>query len=215
VAAELEAWDLRATADSRAAAHFYAWYEAVRRGVQASLFTRGGWAPGRVVNMVLDSASLGWLPHGPQAFDSLMTRTSLEAHAIAEGKTWGELHSRVAEHPLAAAPALERMLGLNVGPAAAGGSPTTVNVSHYNGPAFPVLAAYGPSQRHVVDMADVDGAGGFILPTGQSGLPFDEHYRDQWDRWLHGGLWRIPLASEAAEARAVQRLRLRPAEPGG
>jgi penicillin amidase len=63
-------------------------------------------------------------------------------------------------------------------------------------------------------MSDVDGSGGFILPTGQSGLPFEAHYRDQWNRWINGGLWRIPLKREAAEKRAVERLRLTPAKAG-
>ena len=89
------------------------------------------------------------------------------------------------------------------------------NDSHYVAERFPVNAAYGPSQRHVVDLADIDGAGGFILPTGQSGLPFVEHYRDQWPLWLSGGLWRIPLDRAAAQARTVHRLRLEPADPEG
>jgi penicillin amidase len=79
------------------------------------------------------------------------------------------------------------------------------------GGSVPFRSTYGASQRHVADLADLDGAGGFILPTGQSGLPFDAHYDDQWELWRHGGLWRIPLDRPAAEARVVHRLVLRPA----
>jgi acyl-homoserine lactone acylase PvdQ len=60
-------------------------------------------------------------------------------------------------------------------------------------------------------MARIDDAGGFILPTGQSGNPLDRHYRDQWPVWLDGGLWRIPLDYGAATARTVHTLRLEPA----
>jgi len=88
---------------------------------------------------------------------------------------------------------------------------TTVNVSQFDGD-FPTRADYGPSQRHVVDLADADGSGGFILPTGQSGIPFDRHYRDQFPRWLNGGLWPIPLDSARARVRALHRLRLTPAD---
>ncbi|HUF14152.1 MAG TPA: penicillin acylase family protein, partial [Longimicrobiales bacterium] len=68
----------------------------------------------------------------------------------------------------------------------------------------------GPSQRHVVDMADVDGSGGFILPAGQSGIPTSRHYRDQHRAWVEGGLWRIPLDSARAEARRANVTTLRP-----
>ena len=60
--------------------------------------------------------------------------------------------------------------------------------------------------RHVVDMANIDVVGGFILPSGQSGLPASEHYADMFDRWRNGGLWRIPLDRRQAEARAVHRM---------
>jgi len=66
-----------------------------------------------------------------------------------------------------------------------------------------------------VDLGDLDGGGGFVLPTGQSGIPFSPHYRDQFGRWRSGGLWRVPLDRERARARTVHRLRLVPAEGGG
>ncbi len=210
----LESWNLAADSGSRGAALFYVWYEELRRTVGGVLLDRtGGSLPSKVLNLMLDSGSLPWLgTQGTAAFDSLSQAAARVANSAAAGKVWGDLHTVVAEHALAAAPALERMFGLSLGPEPAGGSPTTVNVSHYSGVRFPVRAAYGPSQRHVVDMADVDGAGGFILPTGQSGLPFDRHYRDQWKLWKHGGLWRIPLDRAAAERVTVQRLWLRPRE---
>ena len=68
----------------------------------------------------------------------------------------------------------------------------------------------GPSQRHVVDLADVDGSGGFILPGGQSGLPDHRNSFDQLERWQRGELWLLPLARDLVEARTVERLRLTP-----
>jgi penicillin amidase len=169
-----------------------------------------GVLPRKAMNVVLDSGSFFWRGDGRAAFDSSARAAAVEAERIAAGRTWGDLHHVVAEHPLAAAKLLDRLVGLNVGPAPAGGSPTTVNVSHYTSTAYPITADYGPSQRHVVDMGDVDGAGGFILPTGQSGIPFSGHYADQWPLWLGGGLWRVPLDRAAAEARTVHRQRLQP-----
>jgi acyl-homoserine lactone acylase PvdQ len=62
----------------------------------------------------------------------------------------------------------------------------------------------------VVDMAAADAGGGFILPAGQSGSPFSRHYRDQFERWRTGGLWRIPLVPGAAQERTIGRTLLRP-----
>jgi penicillin G amidase len=210
-AAALRAWDLAATAESRVAPLFYVWYELLRERTAHDLYDgRGGALPRKSMNLVLDSAALFWRPGGRALLDSLAESAARAALDVASGRSWGELHQAIAEHPLAQAEVLDRFLQLNVGPAPAGGSPTTVNVSHYAGARFPVLGGYGPSQRHVVDMADPDGTGGFILPTGQSGLPFSDHYDDQWPRWLGGGLWRIPLGRDAATARAVHRLVLAP-----
>jgi penicillin amidase len=211
-AALLAAWDLEASADSRTAAIFYAWYDALRRSTRERLLGDGGTLSRKAMNIVLDSGSLFWRPTGRAAFDSLASEAAVVGWQVAAGRTWGELHQVVAEHPLAAVELLDRLLQLNLGPAPAGGSPTTVNVSHYGGTSFPVRAAYGPSQRHVVDMADPDGAGGFILPTGQSGIPFSDHYADQWPLWRNGGLWLIPLDRAKAQARTIRRQVLHPRE---
>jgi len=117
------------------------------------------------------------------------------ARVLADGGLlpWGEVHSTVMQHPLASVPVLGRLIGFSIGPIRTGGDDYTVNnsISLDEGPAF--RSSYGPSLRHVVDMGDVDGAGGFILPTGQSGHPLSRHYRDQAARWLNGELWRLPI----------------------
>jgi penicillin amidase len=87
-------------------------------------------------------------------------------------------------------------------------------VSHY-GNSFPATTTAGASQRHVVDMGDVDGSGGFILPSGESGLPFDPHYRDQFDMWQNGGLWKIPLERSNVDRRVAHKMLLEPAAQTG
>ncbi len=214
-AAVLAGWDLEARADSRGAGLFYIWYERLRRGVRDHLWGgRDGPLPTDAYIDILDRQALPWDAEPAEAFRALAVRAAIEADSLAGGRDWGELHTVRSAHALSSSPLLERLLGLDVGGVPAGGSPTTVNVSQYDGGTTPIRAAYGPSQRHVVDLGDVDGAGGFILPTGQSGLPFDRHYRDQWPRWLAGGLWRIPLDPSEASPRAVHRLLLRPAQSG-
>lgn len=212
----LEAWDLRADTAAPAAALFYAWYESLRTRLREDLYSGGsmGWFPREAANAVLDTRTLPWRDSdGGTAYREFARSAALAADSIANGRTWGELHTTAAEHALASSAALRALLRLNVGPHPAPGSPTTVNVSHYGGSTWPVTSTIGVSQRHVVDLGNIDGAGGFIIPTGQSGLPFERTYRDQWRRWLTGGLWPVPLDTIQAIRDAAELLILRPAAP--
>ncbi len=123
-------------------------------------------------------------------------------------RSWGDLHATRINHALGTVAALARALDLNIGPFPNSGSPNTVNVASY-GNRLPFTNTHGASQRHVVDMGDLDGTG-FVIPTGQSGLPFSKHYRDQTPLWRTGRLWLIPLERAKAEARVVHRMTLRP-----
>jgi penicillin G amidase len=133
-----------------------------------------------------------------------------DAVTTVASRPWGELHVTQIAHPLGVVSALNRSLGLNIGPFPNGGSGNTVKVAGYGGRTPPFVNAYGPSQRHVVDMANVDGDGGFVIPTGEGGVPTSRHYRDQTPMWRTGRLWRIPLDRRQAEARRVSRLVLKP-----
>jgi penicillin amidase len=208
----LASWDGVAESGSTAAAYFYAWYETLRAQTARTLFANQAGSIGRGnMNSVLDSGSIVWLrDRGAQVLDSLSRAAMVTADSIARGKTWGDLHSVVIAHAMAEAAPVEKLLGLNVGPAPHRGSTTTVNVAQYAAGKFPLRTSYGPSERHVVDMANVDGAGGFILPSGESGLPGSEHYADMFERWHNGGLWLIPLDRKAAEERIVHRMVIRP-----
>ena len=96
------------------------------------------------------------------------------------------------------------------------GSPRSVNVAGITGRRPPFQVVWGPSQRHVVDMADPDGSGGFILPGGQSGYPDNLHSFDQLKLWQEGRLWLLPLDREGGgsrpgvEDRTVATVRLEP-----
>lgn len=227
----LRGWDLEARADSRAAALFYTWHERLRRQAALSLYQVAGgaggqgrgeqsgaerngqdlWFPRDALTTILERRALPWVEGG--GAEELAARSALalrEADSIVGGMNLGQLQVVVAEHPMGKIAILDRLLDLNVGLAPLGGSATTVNVAHRTGSGYPRRVTYGASQRHVVDMGDVDGAGGFILPTGQSGIPFSKHYRDHFERWRAGGLWMIPLDRERARARSIYELTLRP-----
>ncbi len=210
----LAAWDLRASRASRAAALFYTWFQRLRVGAARSLYgdTAGGWFPNDALSDVLERGAAPWEgADSVAAYERIAATAIRSADSLVAGRAWGEINRVVVAHELAASRLLEDLLHLNLGPAPRAGSPWTVDVSHLRGSRPPFTTVAGPSERHVVDMADIDGAGGFILPTGESGLPFDAHYRDQFEPWRDGGLWLIPLDAAAAAARTVHRLRLQPA----
>lgn len=211
VARRLEAWDGTAERNSSAAAYFYAWYETLRESVAQSLFAGKGNLPRDALNAALDSAKLPWLvARGRGALDSLSAAAMTRAQSIVGDKTWGDMHRVLIAHVMGEVATVERLFDLNVGPMPHRGSPTTVSVAHYVARGFPITTSYGPSERHVVDMANVDGAGGFILPSGQSGLPASKHYSDMFERWRKGGLWLIPLDRALAEKRIVSKLVIKP-----
>jgi penicillin amidase len=131
--------------------------------------------------------------------------------AAASALPWGERLQTRMDHPLGTVSWLDRLFELNIGPFPSGGAHNTVNVSAFNARRLPYVSSFGPSQRHVVDLARVDEEGGFIVPTGQSGNPLSGHYRDQTEMWRQGRLWPIPLDRARAESRAVARMTLTPA----
>ena len=227
-ARELRDWNGEARADSRGAALFYSWFEALRSRVGDDEY-RGKrvYFPRTALERVLARGGGAWVDDVTtpevETLEQLSVAALRQAAADTDGKTWGELHQTKIEHPLGVVPALDRAFQLNIGPFPNSGSLHTVNVAGYGTPVRdtastrvhgappPFVNRYGPSQRHVVDMAAVDDAGGFVIPTGQSGVPTSRHYRDQTPMWREGRLWRIPLDRAKASARAVHRMTLRPA----
>jgi penicillin amidase len=213
--AELRGWDARADAGSHAAAVFYTWFEALRRRVGQDEF-RGQpmYFPRSTLESILDRGDSPWVDDvrtpRRETLAELSAAAMREAVRNTHRKRWGAIHRTRMDHALGRVNALDQALGLNIGPFPSGGSPNTVNVAGYGGTEPPFLNTYGPSERHVVDMADPDGSGGFVIPTGESGIPFSRHYRDQTPLWRTGRLWLIPLDRARASARAVSRMTLRP-----
>jgi len=202
-AAALEEWDGAAGIESSEATLFFAWIEELRRGLRLRGYGEDrGYMPNRAVRRALEGTigDLGALP----------SDAAVAAMEIAGGMRWGEAHQLTLNHSLARVPVVGRLMGFGKGPMPREGSPHSVNVAGYGGGSFPYRVAAGPSQRHVVDMADPDGSGGFILPGGQSGLPGHRHSWDQLARWQRGELWLLPLSRDLAEARTVSRFRLVP-----
>lgn len=202
VAQTLDAWDGEARQDSREATLFFNWIEHVRALLRREVYGEDrGYMPMSAVARALDGG----------VRESVEVARTAAVQALGEPSVpWGEAHQLTLGHPLAGVPVVGSLLGFGKGPLPREGSPHAVNVADYSGSRPPFRVTHGPSQRHVVDMADPDGRGGFMLPGGQSGLPDHPHSWDQLERWQRGELWRLPLAREVVETRTVSRFRLVP-----
>ena len=81
----------------------------------------------------------------------------------------------------------------NVGPFATAGGDQVINNQIYDIDStgyYKVLA--GPSTRRIVDFSDVENSLA-IVPTGQSGRVFSNHYKDQAKKYLNGEFVKMTL----------------------
>ncbi|ASV32472.1 penicillin acylase family protein [Maribacter cobaltidurans] len=98
--------------------------------------------------------------------------------------TWNKVHTLEHGHPIGQVDALRSFF--NVGPFPVEGTREVINNL-----AFPYdstglyKVSSGPSTRRIVDFSDVENSIS-ILPTGQSGNPFSEHYKDQAEMYVNG-----------------------------
>ena len=97
---------------------------------------------------------------------------------------------------------------LNVGPFPIGGDGTTISNGEYYFTS-PYENKLGPSMRFLFEFSET-GNFEYILPTGQSGHFFSDHYDDMTQRWLKGEY--ITLFKELDSLKLTEHslLRLRP-----
>jgi penicillin amidase len=87
----------------------------------------------------------------------------------------------------------------NIGPFAMDGGNEVINNQLFklNDSGYYKVHA-GPSTRRIVDFSDVENSVS-ILPTGQSGNIFSEHYDDQAEKYLQGGFIKMMLNQQEIE----------------
>ncbi|MCU0452469.1 MAG: penicillin acylase family protein [Bacteroidetes bacterium] len=120
--------------------------------------------------------------------------------------SWDRIHTVTFEHAFGADPRLA--LIFNNGPFPVRGSHSTVSVGYYT-LTQPYRMTVGPSTRQVYDLSDVNRTRS-VLPPGQSGQAFHEHYDDQIPLWLSGGSRIVPMDPARVERTVTRRLRLEP-----
>jgi penicillin amidase len=195
IATELRAWDGTMSPDRTEPTLMWSWYEEMRNLVYES--RSPDIRPTAALQQWLLAGDSPWFddPRTPQreTIDTLAQRALATVLARGRPRKWGEVSTNTMDHPLGSVWWLNALAGFTIGPLARGGDSYTVNVCMIETAPAPYHCTWAPSMRHVVDFADVDGSGGFILPTGQSGNPASPHYRDQTRRWLEGQLWLLPV----------------------
>ena len=104
---------------------------------------------------------------------------------------WGKVHTLEHQHPLGTVDALRKYF--NVGPFSIKGAREVINNRGYlydNTGEYNVTS--GPSTRRIIDFSDIENSIS-ILPTGQSGNPFSEHYKDQAEMYNTGKFRKMKL----------------------
>ncbi|MFY0651651.1 MAG: penicillin acylase family protein [Cyclobacteriaceae bacterium] len=121
---------------------------------------------------------------------------------------WGKVHTLEHNHAFGKVELLRKYF--NVGPFAVGGSRKIVNnlkFDVFDGGLYPVKT--GPSTRRIVDFADVENNSWSILPTGNSGNLFSDHYDDQAEMYVKGE-YRKMMMNEEEIRQSDNLLRLKP-----
>ncbi|MDC0008363.1 penicillin acylase family protein, partial [bacterium] len=111
--------------------------------------------------------------------------------------TWDKVHTLEHEHPIGKVAALRSFF--NVGPFPVHGSREVINnlAFAYNAQGFYKVSS-GPSTRRVIDFSDIENSMS-ILPTGQSGNPFSEHFKDQAEMYVNGEFRKMMMNKEAIQ----------------
>ncbi|MGB5691478.1 MAG: penicillin acylase family protein [Flavobacteriaceae bacterium] len=107
---------------------------------------------------------------------------------------WGAIHILEHKHPIGEVPSLRSFF--NSGPFPIDGTREVINNMAFKYDTTSTFQVYsGPSTRRVIDFSDIEN-GWSILPTGQSGNPFSDHYEDQAKMYNRGEYRKMMMNKE-------------------
>jgi penicillin amidase len=213
----LRRWDHRIEVGSIAATVFNVFFGRWLRvviaerfsGDTAVLVTDGA---GGLAAALLEGDEVGWFAPGQREPSILMAFGAALHHLTkllgpeVSGWTWGRLHKMPLRHFLSGRGDLGLLLD-HGGEPVAGDLVTVGNAA----PAGGFQARSGAGYRLLVDLASSPPQLWAVDGQSQSGHPGSPHYDDQLDDWLDGRYHQLTLDAAAAQAAAIQTLRLEPA----
>ncbi|SHL53294.1 penicillin amidase [Bradyrhizobium lablabi] len=218
----LKAWDARDTADSAAAAVFEVWIanhlgSTLVKAIAPKVVDIIAPDPASISAIVAALESSGdLLGPDPAATRDRVLRDSLGT-AIAEvagrlgpdssGWAWGKLHKAQFDHALSPLADTATVPQLNVGPLALGGAANVPRAATYRRTDYQLTA--GASFRMVLDVGNWDASRAINTP-GQSGDPFNGHYRDLAPLWAAGQYVPLLYSRAAVEAATSEAITLTP-----
>jgi len=219
----LREWDGTLNGESPQAALYEAWYGATVRGLfedelGADVFA--GYVGRRsivakAVDTLIQTGDTAWCDDvrtpEPETCDTLLGRTLQAAIAEATARQgtsditkwrWDTVNAARFPHaPLDAAPVLSRWFSRSV---PRGGDSFTIT------PVMPLGdQIFVSSYRQVIDLAALD-ASRFVIPMGQSGHVWSEHYADLLDKWNKVEYLPMRFTRGAVDAAMSERLVLEP-----
>lgn len=118
-----------------------------------------------------------------QSFNIAMERLSKNLGDNPENWQWKRVHLFEQQHPLGNVKPLNRLF--NLGPFSVHGSHAVPNNLSQPLGTGEQSVKYGPSTRRLIDFSQPESSLS-ILPAGQSGNPFDQHFDDQVDMFING-----------------------------
>jgi len=200
--AYLKEWDFEEDADRVAPAIFHAFYLSLLRNLYEDelgeeLYSHMLGIPVMTIGTtghLLEEGTSAWFDDtktpGMESAEEILRKSLTDALSDLKERlgedmetwTWGRLHAVAFVHLLGAQGPLSKML--TVGPFPVDGSNMTINACMYSFLA-PYQVVAGPSRRSIVNLADIENVLA-VIPTGQSGHPSGQHYKDQTDLWLKG-----------------------------
>ncbi|MGZ6329191.1 MAG: penicillin acylase family protein [Candidatus Limnocylindrales bacterium] len=204
----------------------------------ARLYLGSGQSAMALVAFLTDPASRWWDDPGTAAVETMEERVALALDRSGQDLrsalgdpadwTWDRLHTlRLEEQTLGTSGIGPLEWIFDRGPYAVGGNvfapdqqawdPSSAYADPYaddpsaSGGAFGDVfrVRLGPSYRLDLDLGSFDTAR-IIIPTGQSGIPFDGHYDDLIQPYLAGKSVPLPFSTAAVDAAADQTLTLQP-----
>ncbi len=199
----LKQWDYNMTAESQVATIYAAYYQFLLKNIfydemGENLFKEYIFLaniPLRVTVKILKENSTSWFDNinteQIETRDDIIRKSFIDAIDFLENEIskdikywqWGKLHQVTFKHFFHGFSGLIDHL-LDIGPFQIGGDGTTVFNTEYSFTA-PYENRLGPSMRYIFDFSKPNKFE-FILPTGQSGHFFSDHYNDMTKYWLEG-----------------------------
>ncbi len=150
------------------------------------------------LEQLLQNTPARWLPHAfPNWNDFLTTAVERGLHLLNAPRdlsqlTYGSRHPIDIAHPIFGSHSpVSTMLGVATGTGfhPNGGDSTTIKAAGLH---------FGPSERFTADLADPDNTHANI-PTGESGNPASPNFLDQFQPWLQGTTFLLPLTHPALQ----------------